>query len=177
MIESLAAAIAEVGFSGGNQALGLFDDLARLQRRSRRLGFGDAVALFDIEDGKTLEERYGVGAVALLCRALLFGLGNKAVGVTDGDAAFAFAHLSADGVGLAQGEPAVRAEIAADNRIPQDQDIDSGIMPPGGGVLGHCQPGFGLIPRAHPWDTALFQFGNDPVCDLLIKIGAGLSAR
>jgi hypothetical protein len=105
-IESAVAPDVERDPARRDQRFGDGHDLAVGQR----CGVGgeaaaQAVALRDVEHGEALEERHGLGGVAALDRARLFGLGNEAVGIDDGRAALAFPDRAARLDGLFEGEP------------------------------------------------------------------------
>ena len=54
-------------------------------------------------------------------------------------------------------------------RGPQDEDVDAGIAPAGGGVVRQAQACGRFAPGLHPGHPSLRQLGNDPVGDFLIK--------
>ena len=65
------------------------------------------LALIGVEHGKSLEERNRTGFVTIALRPLAFLVGDKAVGIDDGSAVFAFADAAAKAQGLAKREPSL----------------------------------------------------------------------
>jgi hypothetical protein len=84
-----------------------------------------------VEHGEALQERDGLGFLAGFVRPLLFVVGHEAVGIDDGRTVLAFPHIAAEGERLAKGQPALAGEAVRDNRPPQDQHIDPGILTAG----------------------------------------------
>lgn len=156
----------------GDQRLRLGDDLALGQDRgvSKKM-FWQAVTLRDVEDGKALEKRHSSGRIAVVLRALTFAFWNETVSITNGRAALTFSNVAAQVQGLAKGQPVLAGEARLKDRAPQDQNINPGIAPSGGGVPGQAKPRFGPAPRLHPRHAALFKFGDNPVRDLAVEIG------
>ena len=110
-VEGLVAAKPQVGAAGADQRLDLGDDQPFRDRwRHSDEIIGQAVALRGVEDRESFEERDGYGFVARLARTAAFIVGNKAVGIDDGRAAFALPHIAAKTERLAEGEPALRGE-------------------------------------------------------------------
>src|SRR5579859_7416624 len=171
-IEGVLSADAEIGLRRFDQRFGMGDEVALgKDRRTGKEMVRQAVALGDIEDGEALEERDGFGLAAFLPRALQFILGNEAVGVANRRAALAFADIAAQVQRLPEGEPMLMGKALLDNRAPEDQDVDPGIAPTGGGILGQAQAGLAVAPGLHPRHSALLHLGDDLVGDLLIEAG------
>ena len=57
---------------------------------------------------------------------------NQAVGIDEGDAFLALAHMGADSERLAEGEPALAGEAAFGDGAPEDQDVDAAVGAAGG---------------------------------------------
>jgi hypothetical protein len=94
--------------------------------------FGQPFALRQVEDGEALQERDRLGFLAGLACPLLEG-----VGVDDGGAVLALADIASERQRLAKRNPALNRKSVLDHRSPEDQHIDAGIEPAGGGVLRH----------------------------------------
>ena len=167
-----SARVAAISASACGDEVALGED-----RRTGKEMLRQAVALRDVEHGEALEERHRLGLVAVLAGALQFSLGNEAVGIANGRAAFALANIAAQVQRLPEGQPILMGKALLDDRAPQDQDVDPGIAPAGGGVLGQAQAGLGPAPGLHPRHPALFQLGDDLVRDLLIEAGLLLPIR
>ena len=112
---------ADIGAGGTDQRLGLRQDQVFGQRFRRRRDLGrEVLALVGIEDREALEERDRVGLVAGFGGAGAFAVGNEAVGIDDGDAAFALAHMRAEFQRLTKGEPVLAGEAALVAGQPQN---------------------------------------------------------
>ena len=72
---------------------------------------GKILALVGIEDREALEERNGFGLIAGFGGARALAVGNEAVGIDDGGAFFALAHMGPDG------EPLKPRSATAHHRI------------------------------------------------------------
>ena len=93
---------------------------------------------------------------------------------------FALLHAAARLDGLLKGQPRLRGETVGDDRAPQDQDVDAGIIARGERIAREAGAGSaGLSPRLDPWDAARLEFGDDAGGHLVIEIGArfGLGGR
>ncbi len=96
MIEGLAATDADDCARGGNQSLGGAVFLVGGNGLGRGHDLGrQAVALLDVEDGEALQERYAPRFVIALACPVARLARHEAVGVTDGGAALALAHMTA----------------------------------------------------------------------------------
>jgi hypothetical protein len=96
-VEGAVAANAQIGAGRADQRLGLrqdqvFGDRLRRRRYIRR----KILALVAIEDRELLEERDRFGFVAGFRRARAFAVRNEAVGIDDGGAFRALAHMGAE---------------------------------------------------------------------------------
>src|SRR6202012_4749540 len=107
---------------------------------------------------------------------LAFAFGHKAIGKTDGRAAFAFADMPAKAQGLAKGQPFLIGKAAPDHGVPQDQDIDAGIIFAARGAARDAQTGRPGGAWAHPWDHALVHFRDDAGGYFVIQGNAALAA-
>lgn len=137
-IEGAIAADAEIDAGGADQRLDLrLDEAWRRWRRDNRDIVRQAVALRGVEHREALQERDRLGLVARLAGAPLLVVGHEAVGIDDGRASLALADIAAQRQRLAKGEPALAGKTVLDDGAPEDQHIDPGIMPAGGGVLRH----------------------------------------
>ena len=102
-VEGPVAADAKIGAGRGDQRFGLGEDQTLGHRRRGGHQFaGKVLALIGVEHGESLEERNRPGFVAVVLRPLAFLVGDEAVGVDDGGAVFAFAHVAAKAQGLAK---------------------------------------------------------------------------
>jgi hypothetical protein len=103
-VEGAIAADAEVDTRRLDQRLDARLDQAGLRRRRRDgKAVGQILALRDVEHGEALQERNRLRFLGGLLRALLFVVGDEAVGVDDGGAALALADMAAEGQRLAEG--------------------------------------------------------------------------
>src|ERR1700744_3144138 len=177
MIESLTACFADGRAAATDKSLGFGVLVGFGIDAGRRRDMGrKSLALLHIEDGEALQERHGRRIVTAFLGALAFAFGHKAVGKTDGRAAFAFADMPAKAQGLAKGQPFLIGKTAPDHGVPQDQDIDAGIKFAARGAARHAQRGRAAGPWAHPWDHALFHFRDDAGCYFVIQGNAALAA-
>jgi hypothetical protein len=169
-VKRLAAADPEIRAGRRNDCLGLRYDLAlRCDRRGPEHVLWQALALRGIEDGEALEERNDVRVPTLACDALQLGARREAVGVADRRAALALADMTAQGQRLPEGQPLLGRKSLLNDRAPEDQHIDAGVGPAGGGVLRQAQRGLGGTPGLHPGHPPLLQLPDDPVRYLLIE--------
>lgn len=149
------------------------NDLALGQWRGRgRKVVRQTLALRGIEDGEALEERHAARVFSCLLRALTFGCGNEAIGIDDCGAAFALADRTARLARLPESQPALRGIAALDDRLPQDEDVDSRIGAPGERVARQARPGRagGVSPRLNPRQASRFQFADDAVGNFVVEI-------
>ena len=142
---------------------------------------GQALALRQVEDGEALQERDRLRFLAGLARPLLLVVGNEAVGIDDGGAVLALADIAAEDERLAEGQPALDREAVLDHGPPEDQHIDPGIVPAGGGVLRHGERRLRRrrAPGLDPGHAAGLQLGDDLGGDFVVEarpVGAGTSA-
>src|SRR5690606_4559343 len=98
----------------------------------------------------------------------------------DGGAALALADMAAERERLAERQPALDREAMLDDRAPQDQHVDPGILPAGRSIRRHGERRFrsGRSPRLDPGHAAGLQFGDDLVGDVVVEarpVGAGAS--
>ena len=143
-------------------------------RRWRRSGgdlVGQVLALVGVEDGKSLEERDCLRFFAGLGGAPSFVVGDEAVGIDDGGAAFALADMAAKRERLAESEPALSGKSALDHGSPEDQDVYAAVLPVSRRVFRHGQRRFGRRrpPGLDPGHAAGLQFGDDLVGDFVIE--------
>ena len=175
-IEGAVAADTEVDAGGLDQRLDPRLDQAGFGgRRGRRDFFGEVLALRGIEDREALEERDGLRFLARLAGAPPLVLGGEAIGIDDGRAALALAHIAAEREGLAEGQPALAWKAVLDHGAPQDQHIDPGILPAGRGILRHGERRLGrrAPPGLGPGHAAALQLGHDLVGDFVIEARPG----
>ncbi|SHM69906.1 hypothetical protein SAMN05518668_12016 [Sphingobium sp. YR657] len=130
--------------------------------------FGQPLALVDVEDGKALEKRNRTCLAILLSGPLFFCLRDKAIGVTNDAPLLALADMATSRFGLPIGQPALAGKAALDHGVPQDQDIDARIAPPGDGVLRHGAGTGTAVPWLHPGKMPRLQFRDDPGGDFAI---------
>ena len=165
-----------------DQRLDLGLDQARLRRRR-----GDheilrqTFALRQVEDGEALEERDRLRFLAGLSRPFLLVVGNEAVGIDDGRAVLALADIAAEAEGLAKRQPALDREAVLDHGTPEDQHVDPGVEPAGGGVLRHGERRLRRrrSPGLDPGHAAGLQLGDDLGGDFVVEarpVGTGPSA-
>ncbi len=128
------------------------------------------VALRDVEDGETLQERDCLRLGIFGLGALLLALGNEAVGMHDRGAGLAFPDGTAKRKRLPESQPVLAWIGAFDHRPPQDQDVDAGITAPGGGVPRQADNRFRCAPRFDPRHTAALEIGDDALRDLGIEV-------
>ncbi len=142
----------------------------RRWRDGRNLG-RQVFALGGVEDGEPLQERDRGGFLAGLAGASLLVIRHEAVGIDDGGAVLALAHIAAERERLAKGQPALGGEAVLDHSAPQDQDVDPRILPASGGVLRHGERRLRRRrpPRLDPRDAAGLQLGNDLTGDFVIE--------
>ena len=119
-----------------------------------------------------LEKRNRTGFVAVALRPLAFPAGDEAIGIDDGRAVFAFAHVAAKTQGLAKREPPLSGEPSLDDGTPKDEDIDAGVAALRRRVLRHVERRFGRRrpPGLDPRHAAGFQFGDDLAGDFGIEV-------
>src|SRR6266851_2782157 len=112
-VEGAVAADAEIGAGRADQRLGLRQDqIFAKRRRRRRYVRWEILALVGVEDREAFEERNSFGFIAGFRGARAFAVGNEPVGIDDGRAFLALAHMGADGERLAESEPALAGEAA-----------------------------------------------------------------
>ena len=87
--------------------------------RPGREPLGQAVALRDVKDGEALEERDGLGLVAVLLARSCSAFRDEAVGIADRGAAFALADMAAHVEGLPKGQPILRGDSRVSMTAPQ----------------------------------------------------------
>ena len=139
MVERPFPADPEIYAGRADQSLGLRQhEVGFNRRRGRHQLFGQPLALGDVEHREPLEESNRPGFIAGLKGLAPFVLGRKTVGVNDGRAALALAHMAAKAQRLAKGQPALPGKSVLDHSAPQNEHIDSGIAPICRGVLGHA---------------------------------------
>ena len=113
-VEGAGAADADLGAGGNDQRLGLRQYQVFGDRFRHRRDFGRKIrALVGIEHREALEERDRVRLVAGFGGTSAFAVGNKAVGIDDGGAAFALPDMGAEFERLAEGEPFLVGEAAS----------------------------------------------------------------
>jgi hypothetical protein len=89
--------------------------------------FGQVLALLNIEDGESFEERDRADLFSRIARALARPFWNEAIGIDNRRALFALANVTAKREGLAEGEPALGREAILDDGA----HVDAGIRPAG----------------------------------------------
>ena len=170
-VECPAAAYAEVDPGRADQRFdpGLHQTLGRGRRLDGEV-FGQAVALGGVEDRESLEEGYSLGVFAGLARPALLVLGREAVGIDDGGAALALADIASERESLPECQPVLGRKAVLDDGAPEDQNIDAGISPAGGGVARHGECGLGVCgaPGLDPGHATGLQLGYDPVGDFIV---------
>ncbi len=119
--------------------------------------------------------------LAGLAGASLLVVRHEAVGIDDGGAVLALAHIAAERERLAKGQPALGGEAVLDHGAPEDQDVDPRILPAGGGVLRHGERRLRRRrpPGLDPGHAAGLQLGDDLAGDFVIEarpVVAGASA-
>jgi hypothetical protein len=182
-IKGLVAADAKIDAARRDQRLDArLDQPGFGRRRTSHEVLGQALALRDIEDGETLQERDRLRLVARLARMLALVVGREAIGIDDHGPALAFANMAAKRQRLTKSEPALARKAVLNNGAPQDQHIDAGIAAPGRGVFRHGERrlGRGRPPGLHPGHAAGLQLGDDLAGDFVIKarpVGARPAAR
>ena len=124
-----------------------------------------------VEDGEPLQERDRGGFLAGLAGASLLVVRHEAVGIDDGRAVLALAHIAAERERLAKGQPALGGEAVLDHGAPEDQDVDPRILPAGGGVLRHGERRLRRRrpPGLDPGHAAGLQLGDDLAGDFVIE--------
>ena len=170
-VERPAAADAKINTRRADEGLDLrLDQAVRRGRGHDGDVHGQAVALGGVEDCEPLEEGDSLGVLADLARAALLLLGREAVGIDDGRAAFALAHIAAKRERLPKGQPMLGRKAMLDDGAPKDEDIDAGILPAGGGIARHGECGLdvGGAPGLDPRHAAGPQLGHDPVGDFVV---------
>ncbi len=171
-IERAIAADPDVGVTGPDQRLGLWQDEALGNRWCRRCDrVGQPLALIGVEHGEALEERDGARLVAVAVGALTLGLRHEAVGIDHRGAPFALADIAAERERLTEGEPGLARIAALDDRAPEDQHVDPRIASAGGGILRQAdrRPSARSAPGLDPGQAPGFQLGDDLVGDFRIE--------
>ena len=122
-----------------------------------------AFALRQVEDGEALQERDRLRFLAGLARAFLLVVGNEAVGIDDGGAVLALADIAAERRAPGETSASPGREAVLDHRAPEDQHVDPGIVPAGGGVLRHGERRLRRrrSPGLDPGHAAGLQLGDD----------------
>ena len=171
-MERAVAADADVGATGADQRLGLWQDQALGNRWGRGCDrVGQALALIGVEHGEALGEWDGGRLVAVAVGAVALGLGDEAVGIDHRGAPLALADIASQRERLAEGEPGLAGVAALNDRAPEDQHVDPRIAPAGRGVLrqsdGH--PGARGAPGLDPGQAPSLQLGDDLVGDFGIE--------
>ena len=171
-IEGAVAADAEVDAGRPDQRLdpGLDQARQRRWRDGRNLG-RQVFALGGVEDCEPFQERDCGRFLAGLAGASLLVIRHKAVGIDDGGAVLALAHIAAERERLAKGQPALCGEAVLDHGAPEDQDVDPRILPAGGRVLRHGKRRLrrGRPPGLDPGHAAGLQFSDDLAGDFVIE--------
>src|SRR3546814_2932182 len=72
--------------------------------------------------------------------------------------------------GLSEGEDSVECKAARDARIPERENIGAALTSRAGGIGGHTDSGLCRSPGLDPGDAPRFQFGDNPVGDLFVKV-------
>src|SRR3546814_12569234 len=83
--------------------------------------------LFRSEDGVAFEEGDQTRLTTVLAGAAAFAVRRKAMGIDDGRAALALAHIAAQCERLPAGKEAVGREAVGDHGVTEDQNVDPGI--------------------------------------------------
>src|SRR5579859_1495572 len=172
-IEGALAANAERDASGLDQG---FDRRLNQARRRWRSCGSDLVrqilALVSIENGKTLEERYGLHIFTGLGRTPFLVARNETIGIDDGGAAFALTNVAAERERLTEGEPTLTGKSAFDHGSPENEDVNATVLPVSRRVFRHRQRRFcrGRSPGLDPGYPASLKFGDDLVGDFIIEI-------
>ncbi len=173
IVECTLPADPEIGSGCFDQRVRSWQDQARGNGRGR-FGHmvGKAVALLDIEYRKLLEKRNTALCVPLFGsgRALFCG-GHEAMRIEDRGSMLAAPHGAARALRLPKGKEIVRSKAAADDCVPQGQDVDAAIGASGGGVARHAKVCAAAAPGLHPWHPPAFKICDDPVSDVLVEVG------
>src|SRR5262245_38332785 len=77
--------------------------------------------------------------LAPLIGAVAHVVGDEAVGIDDGGAALALAHVPAEPQRLLEGEPGLPGKAVLDDGCPENEDVDAAIGPTCGTILRHRQ--------------------------------------
>jgi hypothetical protein len=125
------------------------------------------LALVGVEDREAFEEGDGF---RLLGGARAFPVRTEAVGIDDGGAFLALAHMGAELQRLAESEPALAGETALGDGAPEDEDVDAAVGAAGRGIARQAERGADAGPRLHPGHAPLFELGDDLVGDLLVEV-------
>ena len=134
IVEGVISPDAEVYAGGLDQRLDTrLDSAWRRRRRSRRDRIREIVDLICIENREALQERNGARFATALCGAPLRIIRNEAVGINDGGAAFAFAHMTAERQRLAKRQPALAGVRLLDCFSPEDEDVNARVV-----AIGRC---------------------------------------
>ena len=138
---------------------------------------GQVLALRRVEDREALQERNRGGFLAGLARAPLLVVRHETVGINDGRAVLALAHIAAERERLAEGQPALAGIAMLDDSAPEDQHIDPGILPAGGGVPWHGERRLrrGRAPGLDPGQPPSLQLADDLGGDLVVQAGAAVA--
>ena len=140
LVECALAADPEIHTGRTDQRLGLRQHEACLdRRRDRHHLVGQPFALCHVENSEPLEERDRLRFVAGLCGPAALVLRCEAVGVNDGRAALALAHMPIKAQRLAKRHPALACEALLNDGAPQDEHVDASVVPMGRGILGHSK--------------------------------------